>query len=200
MPFTSFRSMERGMIPLPGEKLFFVMMAGLSCSGKSTLAEALGKVTGWPVISKDLYKSSLIKCGSGLTDEETGRIAYELLFDQAEAFLVRQKLPVVFDTSAHFPFILENAQRISTSADAELKIIHCFAPTAIRRERLKERVAANSHQPFMLSTATMTIEDEPEYFRHLSTDRLSLDTLKPVEICLAESLRYIRQSDRVLDI
>lgn len=180
------------------EKLLFVMMAGLPGSGKTTLAAKLGKATGWPVVSKDLYKSSLIRCQTGMTDEETGRVAYELLFYQAEEFIVRQRLSIIFDTSAHFPFILEHATHIAGAADAEMKIIHCIVPAHIRLERLNERAAANLHHPFMLAMTTTTIEDESEHFRHLPVDRLSIDTRKPLEICLTRCLQYVLQTESIL--
>ncbi len=185
------------MIYQSDKKLFFVMMAGLPGSGKTTLATELGKVSGWPVVSKDLYKTSLIRCGAGMTDEETGRVAYELLFDQAEEFIVRQQLSIIFDTSAHRQFILENATHIADAAGAGMKIIHCMAPGNIRLERLTERVANNLHHPFMLSMATTAIEDESIHFRHLPFDRLSIDTRMPLEICLARSLQYVLQTERI---
>jgi predicted kinase len=186
------------MIYQSKEKLFFVMMAGLSGSGKTSLATRMGKATGWLVISKDLYKSSLIRCGTGMTDEETGRVAYELLFDQAEEFIVRQQLSIIFDTSAHSPFILEHATRIAEAANAEMKIIHCIAPGNIRLERLNERATANLHHPFMLQMATIAIEDEHKQFRHLPVDRLSIDTRMPLEICLAKCLQYVLQTERLV--
>lgn len=186
------------MIYQPSENPFFIMMAGLPASGKTTLATKIGKATGWLVISKDLYKSSLIRCGTGMTGEETGRVAYELLFDQAEEFIVRQRLSIIFDTSAHSPFILEHASRIADAAGAGVKIIHCNAPGNIRLARLNERAAANLHHPFMLQMATIAIEDEHMHFRHLPVDRLIIDTRMPLEICLAKCLQYVLQTERIL--
>lgn len=186
------------MIYHPDKKLFLVMMAGLPGSGKTTLATGLGMASGWPTVSKDLYKTSLIQCGAGMTDEETGRVAYELLFDQAEEFIVRQRLSIIFDTSAHSQFILENATRIAHVAQAGLKIIHCIAPGNIRLERLKERAANNFNHPFMLPMATTAIEDESIHFRHLPAERLSIDTSKPLEICLTRCLQYILQTEGIL--
>ncbi|SRR6266487_257515 len=186
------------MLSQRNEKLLFVMMAGLPGSGKSTLATKLGKATGWPVVSKDLYKSSLIRCGAGMTDEETGRVAYELLFYQVEEFIVQQQLSIILDTSAHFPFILQHATRIVGVAGAEMKIIHCSVPAHIRLERLNERAAANLHHPFMLPMATAAIEDESTYFRHLPVGRLSIDTRTPLETCLSRCLQYILQTKSIL--
>jgi len=190
--------MDWYMISQLSEKLFFIMMAGLPGSGKTTLAKNLGKVSGWPVVSKDLYKSSLIRCGTGMTDEETGRVAYELLFAQAEELIVQQQLSIIFDTAAHLPFILEQATRIVGVAGAEMKIIHCIVPAHIRLERLNERAAANLHHSFMLPMATTAIEDESAHFHHLPVGRLSIDTRKPLELCLRRCLQYVLETESIL--
>jgi hypothetical protein len=154
---------------------------------------------GWPVMSKELFKSSLIQARAGMTDDEAGRIAYELLFDQTEDLVVRQQFSIIFDTSAHHAFILENATRIVRAASAEMKVIYCVAPSDIRLERLNERAAANLHHSFMLPMTTTAIEDESEYFHHLSEDRLVIDTQKPLEMCLEEALKYVRYAERIFD-
>ena len=175
-----------------------VLMAGLPCSGKTTLARQLEKALGWPVESKDLFKAALLQTGGKMTDEEAGRVAYELLFAQAEDLIVQKQCSIIFDTSAHRPFILENALRIVRAAGAEMKIIYCVAPRSLRLERLNKRTEANLHYPFMLRMVTTTIEDEAEHFRHLPSNRLSINTQKPIEACLTECLEYIYQDEKVL--
>jgi len=175
------------------------MMAGLPGSGKTTLSLELGRTLGWPVLSKDLFKSSLIRARTGMTDEEAGRVAYELLFDQARELLIEQKLSIIFDTSAHLTFILDHVARIVEIAGAEMKIIHCVAPSKVRLKRLKERAATNLHYPFMLRMATAAIEDETEHFRHLSDDKLNIDTQRPLYMCIGEALLYVREAQRIVD-
>jgi len=51
----------------------------------------------------------------------------------------------------------------------------------------------------MLPMATAAIEDESEHFRHLSGDKLVIDTQKPLETCLKEALKYVQQAARVFD-
>lgn len=176
----------------------FVVMAGLPGSGKTTLAKHLGRLLGWPIVSKDLLKSSLIRASAGMTADETGRVAYELSFTQAEDLLVHQHFSLIFDTSAHRVFILANAQRIARMAAAKMKIIYCIAPRGVRLERLKVRAAAHLHLPFMLSLESAAIEDESKHFHHLEDERLVIDTQKPLETCLHEALAYIRSNAGIL--
>lgn len=179
------------MVGQPNDKPYFVIMAGLSGSGKTTLARNLGAILGWPVVSKDLFKSALIKARAGMINEETGRIAYELLFAQAEDLIVQQGFSLIFDTAAHREFILKNALHIAHQADAEVKILYCTTSGNERLKRLEERAAAGLHHSFMLSTETTAIENDAEHFRHLPDDRLVIYTQEPLELCLQEALSYI---------
>src|SRR5713226_6753303 len=127
------------MAKQPDHKPTLVLMAGLPGAGKTTLAVALGRVLQWAVLDKDLLKLSLLKLQLGMPEEETGRIAYELLFVLAEDILVRQRSSVILDTSAHLPFILRHSIRIAAIAEAQMKTILCTAPSDLRRERLTSR-------------------------------------------------------------
>src|SRR5690242_11668511 len=108
-----------------GYKPTLVLMAGLPGAGKTTIAAGLGDILLWTVLDKDWLKLSLLRLQLGMPEEEVGRIAYELLFVQAEDILVRQRLSVILDTSARYPFVLEYASRIAQSAGAQLKTILC---------------------------------------------------------------------------
>ncbi|GAA1838170.1 AAA family ATPase [Microlunatus capsulatus] len=72
-----------------------IAMAGLPGAGKSTVADALGRRTGWPVLSVDPVEAALL--GAGVTsDQPTGLAAYLAVGALAE-HLLRLGQTVVVD-------------------------------------------------------------------------------------------------------
>jgi predicted kinase len=170
-----------------------VLMAGLPGSGKTTLAQALGKALKWPILDKDWLKHSLF---THLTNRDLeidqgkkGEITYELLFDLTEDILVRQKMSVILDTSAHHLFILERAIQIVHIADGKLKIILCIAQSNLRKDRLYSRP-----ERYDFSTnafETITIENDLEHFKHLPEDILIVETKDLLQTYLPRAVHYL---------
>jgi predicted kinase len=187
------------MVKQPDHKPRLILLAGLPGAGKTTLAAELGRKLQWTVLDKDLLKLTLLKLQLGMPEEETGRIAYELLFVLAEDILMRQRSSVILDTSAHRLFILEEATRIAHVAGVQLKTILCTASSDLRRERLNERISSMLHHQFMNSMETTTIENDLEYFKHLPKDILIIETCNPLEDCLKKAIQYLVPSEKILD-
>jgi len=170
------------------QKLTFVLMAGLPGTGKTTLAAALGKALGFPVIDKDFLKESLLRIPIDTTmQEELGKAVYEIVFAFAHDMLVRQQMSVILDTAALYPFIFERACHIAYAAEARLKIILCRADLDIRRERVENR-ESSIIQP-QINTAA--IEDDSQWFRHLPKDSLVLCTARPLKVYIYHSIEYL---------
>ena len=70
-------------------------MAGLPGAGKSALADALGRQTGWPVLSVDPVEAALLGAGIGAT-QPTGLAAYNVV-DALTEHLLRLGQTVVVD-------------------------------------------------------------------------------------------------------
>lgn len=170
------------------QKLTFVLMAGLPGTGKTTLAAALGKALGFPVINKDLLKVSLLQTPIGtIADEALGYAVYEAVFALAHDMLVHQQISVILDTAALYPFIFERACDIARAAEARLKIILCRADVDIRKNRVENR-KRTILQPYV---NTASIEDDTQYFRHLPEDTLVLCTSLPLKECVYNTIKYL---------
>src|SRR5579884_244468 len=107
-----------------------VLMAGLPGAGKTTLASALGRILHWPVIDKDLLKSTLLALQA--SEELAGPASYELLFAIAEELLVNQRLSLILDSPALYLVNVERARAIVHAADAQLKVVLCRASRLLR--------------------------------------------------------------------
>ena len=166
--------------------LTLVLMAGMPGSGKTTLALALGRSLGWPVIDKDTLKSPMLT--KGISNDLAGPASYALMLELADDLLVRQNLSAILDSPARFPFVLDRVQAISTQTGATLKIIRCIASRELRERRMIERVARPSQ---WTANIDMPDEQEQQMFAHLPLDILIVDTSNPFELCIAEALAYL---------
>jgi predicted kinase len=162
-----------------------VLMAGLTGTGKSGLARALGRELGWPVIDKDVFKSRLLD--AGMPDKAAGRTSYDITLTVAEDLLVGQRLSVIVDTPALYPEVMDRATRIAETGGARLKVIYCTLDLDARTVRLANRQGLRS-QP---SAPHAHEGDGTKLFGHLPADTLRVVTDRPVADLLAEVLTYL---------
>lgn len=164
-----------------------VMMAGLPGAGKTTLAYALGRELGWQMIDKDTYRETLIK--QGVDEKRAGKIAYEISFAQIRTLLIRQRMPVIFDTAALHDFVIDEILEILRNTNgAILKVILCVADRDLRHYRMRTR----PYQPTSIRVDPATIADYFRYFNHLPADRLVLVTNASLEICIMKAKAYVQ--------
>src|SRR6478752_7307744 len=97
-----------------------LMLAGLPGTGKSTLATALARRLGWPVIDKDLLNTVLL--AADLTQAQAGSLAYELALTLAHALMVQHGQSLMLDTAGRQPVILQRARTIAQEAGGQLKV------------------------------------------------------------------------------
>lgn len=162
-----------------------VLMAGLPGTGKTTLAEALGRELGWPVINKDELKRTFLKMGE--VDMRAGVMAYETVFTLTHDLLVRQQLSIILDTASLYPFILEYAMRIAYEASACLKIVLCLLESGLRAQRLKERTGAITQH----IAEPSTLEQDQLLFLHLPPNKRIIYTRDPLQECVITARYYI---------
>jgi predicted kinase len=168
-------------------KLTLVLMAGLPGAGKTTLASALGRILHWPVIDKDLLKSTLLALHA--SEELAGPASYELLFAIAEEMLVNQGLSLILDSPVLYLANMERAQGIARAADARLKVVLCRANSDLRNQRLGSRIARTGQ----LTQDISMPNDDLRRFSHLPADMLIVHTVNPPEECVQAALSYITQ-------
>jgi predicted kinase len=173
----------------PGDELTLILMAGLPGTGKTTLALAIGRIFGWPVIDKDSLKSPLLT--TGISNELAGPASYALLLEMARDLLVQQRLSIILDSPAGYRTVLEHVVSLTHQAGAHLKIILCVANQEVRAQRIRGRLARPSQ---WTTNGDISDEQARQMFAHLPATILTLDTTCPFEQCIAEALAYSSSS------
>ncbi len=126
-----------------------IVVTGLPCTGKSTLASELRKRTGWPLLAKDLLKETLFAT-LGIRDRDWSRrlsvASYALMFSMADELLASGHALImegnfrVADHSGSFTQML--ARRSVPSVQ-----IFCSATPAVLMTRLAHRATRNLRHP-----------------------------------------------------
>lgn len=109
-----------------------LLLKGHPATGKSSLAQALARRLGWPLVDKDDVKDFTHHLPRG------NFIAY----DVAWRFVDRQLslgLSVVVDTPLSYPIGYETGQKLADAHGARLLVVESVLPEDVWRQRLEAR-------------------------------------------------------------
>jgi predicted kinase len=119
-----------------------LVVSGLPCSGKSTLAKRISENLSWPLLAKDDFKEALFDT-LGARDREWSRLlsgaAYELLFRQARALAAIGCGCILEGNFRHGEY--EQRFTALTAQPADLIQAYCHAPPETLAERFRARVS-----------------------------------------------------------
>lgn len=126
-----------------------IIVSGLSCTGKSTLAKEIGKKFNLPVFSKDKFKESLFD-SLGYSDREfskkLGVAAYKLLYEQIEEMLAAGvSLIVEANFKAEYDSLI--FKEIITKHNPHVIQLICRADGDVLFNRFKERSESGERHP-----------------------------------------------------
>ncbi len=164
-------------------------MAGMPGAGKSTLALALGRELGWPVLDKDTVKAALLE--EAVPESTAGPASYYVPFALCRDFVAQQQLSVIFDSPAAYPNVIEEAQEITDAANGALKVIFCYAQVGVRNQRL----AARTRRLSQMGNDPATDEESLRRFKHLPPTTLRLEMERPLSDLVVETLAFIEASE-----
>lgn len=133
---------------MPSAKPFLVIFCGLTGSGKSVLARALGDRLGMPVINSDAVRKqivgnvgkNLVPFQSGIYSQAMTERTYARMAELAEKNILSGEgaiLDGTFHRKANWEKILELVERYRIP----LAIIRCYASDETTRSRLASRLA-----------------------------------------------------------
>jgi len=118
-----------------------IIFSGLPGTGKSTLAEAMGKDLRIPVFAKDWLEATLVRSELQPANEDKplGFAGYELLTVLAERQLMLGQ-SVILDSVAASPAIRRTWRQLSSQYEADWYVIECVcSDEMLHRSRLKGR-------------------------------------------------------------
>ena len=148
-------------------------MAGLPGAGKSTVADALARRTGWPVLSVDPVEAALLQAGVR-PDEPTGLAAYLAVGALAE-HLLRLGQTVLVDAVNADPQARDQWQDLADRAGTPLRFVEviCSDPE-VHRQRLENRLRDLGDFP---EPRWDSLGQRREQLAGWSTPRLVVDSL-----------------------
>jgi len=166
-----------------------IIFSGLPGTGKSTLAEAVGKYFGIPVFAKDWLEASLLQSRLKSTDENKslGYAGYELLTVLAKRQLMLGQ-SVILDSVAATRSIRVEWRKLTKRYQAEWRVIECIcSDQSIHQARLKVRKRGI---PGWHELEWSEVERVKGYYVPWRSAHLTLDMAKPFDENLARAVAY----------
>lgn len=166
-----------------------VVMAGLPCSGKSTIAGRLATALALPVVSVDPIESAM--WAGGIPRELTGVAAYVVSQAVAREQL-RLGLSVIVDAVNPVEEAREMWRALVREQGATLRIVECVCSDLAAH---RERVAARRRNiPGMDEVTWERVEERRRVYEPWTDDRLVLDTVQGLDELAAAAVAYVRDA------
>jgi predicted kinase len=174
-------------LPIKNNKL--IIFTGLPGTGKSALAEAVGRGLGIPVFAKDWLEAVLLcsKLVPAETEKQLGSIGYDLLTTLAERQLSLDQ-SVILDSVASTESIRNTWRDLGKKYKAERRVIECVCSNiSVHRERLEQR---QRNIPGWHELQWSDVEFVQSYFAPWDEERLILDSVNPIDQNILAALKY----------
>jgi predicted kinase len=166
-----------------------MVFSGLPGTGKSALAAATGRELHTPVFSKDYLEAALWR--SGIPRElKSGWASYELLTTLAEGQL-RLGQSAILDSVASTESIRQQWRELSIKHHASFVAIECVcSDEALHRARIESRQRGI---PGWYELDWGEVERVRSYYAPWRTERLVVDSVRPLEENVAAVLAYLKK-------
>jgi predicted kinase len=166
-----------------------IIFSGLPGTGKSTLAESVGKHLSIPVFAKDWLEATLLRCEllPSNTDKPLGSAGYELLTTLAERQLTLGQ-SVILDSVAGTRSIQDAWGFLSKRYQAQLRVIECVcSDEALHRSKLSKR---ERHIPGWHELEWSDVEKVRDSYLPWDREHLVLDMVDSFEKNQSRAIEY----------
>lgn len=166
-----------------------VMLKGFPGSGKSTLGRALSRQLHWPLIDKDDVKDMFSE-----QVPDAGGLAYDVMLNIVRRQLL-QGLDVICDSPLTHLITYERSQYIANETQASLVIVECFCS-----DELVWSQRINARKEHSLPAHHMVDWERVQAYHHqqlveasypITHPHLLVDTVRPLEMCVAEVIEWL---------
>lgn len=172
-----------------GGAMKLIVFSGLPGTGKSKLAEAIGRELGIPVFARDWLEATLLRndLQAESKDKSLGYVGYELLTVLAERQLMLEQ-SVILDSVAATQTIRNSWRALSKRYKADWLVIECIcSDESIHRSRLSLR---KRNIPGWHELQWSEVERVKGYYSLWGGKRLILDMVNPFIDNLAKARSY----------
>jgi predicted kinase len=171
--------------------MMLIVFSGLPGTGKSVLAEALGRELGIPVFAKDWLEATLLQCElvPGNEAKPLGSVGYQLLTVLAERQLMLGQ-SAILDSVASTESIRSSWKQLAAQYDAEWRVIECIcSDESLHRARIGIR---QRNIPGWHELEWSEVEHVKTYYLPWEEDRLIVNTVDSLEDNLKHVFEYLR--------
>ena len=164
-----------------------VVVSGLPGSGKSSVAEALGRRLSAPVLSVDPIEAAMWRCGIA-PSFETGVAAYEVVAVLAEQQL-RLGLNAIADSVSSLEIARDMWRQAARRAESSVEVIEVICSNVeAHRNRLagRQRTIDGFPEPSWQDVLARRGEWEP-----WAEERLVLDSMQPLDDNVGLAIEYL---------
>lgn len=168
-------------------------MAGLPGSGKSTIADEIGRVLGVPVISVDPIESAILSAGID-SDQPTGLAAYLVAEKLAESVL-RSGQSVIVDAVNAVDAAREQWVGLAARRDTTLRFVEVVvSDSSVHRARLEAR---GRKLPHIVEPEWHQVEQSLDEYSEWNgasavAGRITLDSVDAFETLVERAVAFLR--------